>query len=106
MFTAVNIRNADFKDHRYIYCGRGNKYLPHSPLANPFILKNESDRALVCEKYREYFDIKIKEDGPLLQELRRVWLVHKELKDVFLVCYCKPKQCHCDTIASFLNSFL
>lgn len=104
MFKAIHIRQSDLSKPQYVYCGRGNKRLPHSPLANPFMLGSEAQRDYVCDRYQEYFDNKIKEQNPeVMEELRRIWKLHKQYGEAYLVCYCKPKRCHCDSVASFLK---
>lgn len=83
------------------YCGRP------SPLGNPFYMKTEKDRNAVCEQYADWFTDKVFEDNSaVMTELRRLWKVHQREGEVNLLCYCAPKRCHCDTIASFLNSYL
>lgn len=60
-----------------VYCGRG------SPYGNPFRMKNESERDLVCDLFEE----------KILPSLDVTALRGKDL-----VCYCAPKRCHCDSI--------
>ena len=80
------------------YCGRG------SPLGNPFKMKSEEDRDIVCDKYEKYFQDRInKRDMRMLKELDRLEIVGKEKGILMLGCFCAPKRCHCDTIAKYLR---
>jgi uracil-DNA glycosylase len=67
-----------------VYCGRG------SPWGNPFVMKNESERDYVCDRFE-------KEILPTLDVL--------PLRGKDLVCYCAPKRCHCDSILKRANSY-
>jgi hypothetical protein len=56
---------------------------------NPFKIGRDGNRDEVIRKHRE----KVRND-PRLQEV-----IRRELKGKILVCCCKPKACHCDTLA-------
>lgn len=92
------------QDEYRIYCGRP------TALGNPFQMFNESQRDLVCDKYKVWFSEEIKKPGPALDMLIYIRSVHSRVsaagKYVGLECYCAPKRCHCDTIADFLNAEL
>jgi hypothetical protein len=77
----------------YVYCGRPGKGLA-SKWGNDNIPKGEEDRNIVCDMFYDDFH-----NNP---ELMAAALI--ELKDKILVCFCKPKRCHCDTIANFVNN--
>lgn len=66
-----------------VYCGRG------SPWGNPFILGKHGNRDQVCD----LFETKV------LPTLDVTVLRGKDL-----VCFCKPKRCHCDAILKKANS--
>ena len=83
----VNIRKVKEYD---VYIGR------LSPFGNPFRIGRDGTREEVLEKFEEYFDHRMSHD--LL--FRAV--VH-ELSGKVLACYCKPKRCHGDIIAKYLN---
>lgn len=70
-----------------VYIGRG------SPWGNPFAMGHPLNRNMVIDMFREYFFNK-----PDLMARAR-----KELKGKVLGCFCKPKACHGDVIAEYLN---
>lgn len=87
--TVVNIRKSQYD----VYCGRaGHGQSGH--FGNPF---NEYDRETNIRMFKTYFYKRIEKDEEFL---RRVL----ELKGKILGCFCKPKDCHCDIIAEFLNN--
>jgi len=49
---------------------------------NPFKMKKESERDLVCERYKSHFV-----ERGLVQRV-------EELRRKLLVCWCYPKRCH------------
>jgi hypothetical protein len=58
-----------------------------SKWGNPYVLGEDGDRAEVCQKYRERLLDRI----DLLESL-------EELRGLRLGCWCKPLQCHGDTL--------
>lgn len=99
MINVLNIKtdNVDFNANT-IYCGRSIKYkeewLKESVLHNPFKLKNEADRVVVLDKFREYFKNLPKRDV----YLKRLKEIHDKHGELNLVCWCSPKLCHCNVI--------
>lgn len=80
-----------------IYIGRG------SPLGNPHPMSDESDRDTVCELYEQHIAERIAlKDRRITIELRRIYIMHKQYGSVNLVCFCKPKRCHGDSIKELL----
>lgn len=65
------------------YCGRG------SPYGNPFIIGVHGTRDEVCDLFEER----------ILPNLNV-----EPLRGVDLVCFCKPKRCHCDSILRKANA--
>ena len=86
MTTVVN----KYKNKFDVYIGRG------SPYGNPYTVK-EHGRDKCIELYREYFYKTIQ---------NKLWFYNKvlELKGKVLGCFCKPKDCHGDIIAEYLNN--
>lgn len=79
-----------------------------SVLGNPFVMKNESLRDEVCDKYQTYFDNTIahpEDNSAFMNELRRLYKLHKAYGKLRLFCWCYPKRCHAETIKEFLNQF-
>lgn len=67
---------------------------------NPFPLEagaSEQERIECLNKYREYFYKRLSEE-PLFKTNVEF------LRDKILGCYCKPKLCHGDVIAEYLNA--
>lgn len=89
--TVVNIRKEPYD----VYIGRAGKG-KDGYFGNPVTMDVEEDRPLVLEWYKRYFYSRLKADP----EFKRRVL---ELKDKKLGCFCKPKSCHGDIIAEYLN---
>lgn len=106
MITIVNVRNSS----NYIYCARG------SALGNPFFMRNEAQRDLVCDKYEDWFYSVIDEPNFLIsrpsieshpQTHQLIKIYNKALfGNINLGCYCAPKRCHCETIKTFIENKL
>lgn len=98
MTTVVNIR----KDKSSVYIGRPPRGsgIPDPPLrgcfGNPFVMGSEADREKVVLRYEVYFLERIEAD----EAFRKAVL---ELRGKALGCFCKPKLCHGDVIANWLN---
>ena len=81
-------------------------------LGNPFIMKHESQRQEVCEKYQKYFD-DIVNNGrreldkrflAKLDELTELYLTLEDGETLCLACWCAPLMCHSITIKNYLES--
>ena len=70
-----------------VYIGRG------SPFGNPFVIGKDGNRDDVCDKYEDM----------LMGNPQLLSLVKQELKGKDLVCFCKPKRCHGDTLLRVAN---
>lgn len=85
-----------------VYIGRKSSYyhnwmkFPESPLGNPFHL-NMMSRTESIEKYKAWLKEKLSQKGPKFQEINRIRDLAK-MKEVWLVCWCKPLPCHGDVI--------
>jgi hypothetical protein len=73
-----------------------------SVLGNPF----KGDRDEDCNQYAEYFEVQIKKNSAFLNELRRLWKLHKQYGQLRLFCWCVPLRCHSETIQQFLNNYI
>jgi len=96
----VNVRKENFT----VYIGRGAGGTAHIMnstvgergwLGNPFPLSKYSRKESINE-YRKVFYKKINSDPEFKAAV-------KDLKGEILGCYCKPKDCHGDVIAEYLN---
>jgi len=76
-----------------------------SVLGNPFRMKEESERDLVCELYKEGFE-KHETNSAYWRELQHLYKTHQKFGKLNLFCWCAPKRCHADTIKEFLERFI
>lgn len=72
-----------------VYIGRGSMF------GNPFYIGRDGDRALVIDKYKAWFTKRLEDP-----KFKKAVLA---LKGKRLGCYCKPKACHGDIIAEYLE---
>ena len=75
-----------------VYIGRPTIF------GNPFVMKNESQRVEVLNKFRDYARTRMKTDT----EFRDAVL---SLDGKTLGCFCSPKPCHGDVIGELLEEF-
>jgi hypothetical protein len=87
----VNLRREAFD----VYIGRAGKGMD-GYFGNPTRLEREADRASVLERYRAYFVDRMERDSVFRARVL-------ELRNKRLGCFCKPKACHGDVIAEYLN---
>jgi hypothetical protein len=73
-----------------------------SPLGNPFFMKGEYERHIVCDKYEEYFNKKALYNQHVKVYLNKILTELKTNKKVRLFCWCAPKRCHAETIKKWL----
>lgn len=100
MTEVVNIYHLEenWRDNPdYVYIGRAGKGFS-GEYGNPFVVGTDGTREEVLVKYTEYFYSRITDQNDPF-----FWRI-KELRDKKLVCFCKPKVCHGDVIAEFLNN--
>lgn len=97
----VSITTGDYFD---VYIGRGmlHRGLEGSPFHNPFRLtdyplKDPVDQRFKClVAFAQYFYSKIDEEPEFLRQVLN-------LRGKVLGCWCKPKACHGDIIAHFVD---
>ena len=72
-------------------------------LSNPFSVKKYGrDKAI--ELYKEWIFTRVKlAKGPAYRELIRLKELYKKTGSLKLVCWCKPKACHGDVIATVIE---
>lgn len=68
-----------------VYIGRGSRW------GNPFVMRHEGERDLVCEQYRQHLWKQVQEGVVALTDLA-------QLHGKDLVCFCAPKRCHGDIL--------
>lgn len=100
------------ENNKFIYIGRYNPnilkydYIENANLGNPFKLENQTEEARVdcINKFDEYLknlkqtDKYYKNIVSLLNKIK-----NSNEKDKFhLVCFCKPKLCHGDSLKDFM----
>jgi hypothetical protein len=110
MFKVVNGKKDGFIGLDKVYIGRSNSFynLKSSVLANPYHIGKDGNRNEVIEKYRKWLWSNIQEKlsnkyNKVWNELVRIGELVLEGKDVKLVCYCKPFECHGDVIINCIN---
>lgn len=64
-----------------------------NPLGNPYIIGRDGTREEVIAKHKVLF----------LNSERLMKIARETCRGEVLGCYCKPKACHGDTIAEYLN---
>lgn len=109
MTTVINIKDAPagwMSNPAYVYIGREraggiNRYQPLAEQTiatgewgNPFVLRFEKHRELIFSSYARWLSKQPKE---FLARMDR------ELWGRTLVCFCKPKLCHGDVIARYVD---
>ena len=75
-----------------------------SPLANPFKVNRESERNVKIEQYQQWLGDRLSdpmgEESEYLDRAVSSLLKHRELN---LACWCSPKKCHAEVVASFIG---
>lgn len=100
----VNVWNVD-EDEIDVYIGRGNYGKSHMNntevgeegwLGNPHKLDEDGDREEVIQKFARDFFERLLNDEEFHEAVM-------DLKGKTLGCHCKPKRCHGDIIADYVN---
>ena len=102
MIRVVNIKGyKPTSNEVLVKVDRSNKIL-----GNMFVMKEESERDSVCDKYDNWFNTQVKNKNEIvLKELRKIYRIALK-SDVALGCWCFPKRCHAYTIKKFLDQYL
>ena len=64
-----------------------------TPWGNPFVMRGEHERDLVCDQFEQYALWRLTIDPHWLQPL----------KGKNLGCWCAPKRCHAETLLRLAN---
>lgn len=99
MVRVVNVKNYKHNSDEILF-----KIDRTSPLGNPFYMEKESDRTMVCEKYKIWFDNKIKlgNDSTFMNYLNFILKKAKNY-NIALGCHCYPARCHADIIKNYID---
>jgi hypothetical protein len=89
--TVVNLKKEPYD----VYCGRAG-HGKDGYFGNPFHIIN-GIRGSAIEPYKEYFYKRLETDPDFKERILA-------LKGKVLGCFCKPRVCHCDIIANYLNN--
>lgn len=74
-----------------------------SPLGNPYLMRDERDRDLVCDLYTVWLAHMIQRgDVLVMNELLRLTEIAVR-RPLTLGCFCAPKRCHGDEIKQALD---
>lgn len=102
--SAIPVEVANVRDQRRgdatpadVYIGRG------TPFGNGSIMRDESMRDQVCIEFDDYFFDRVENDSSFVVELDRLVEIARAHGRLKLLCHCKPKRCHGDTIADYLR---
>lgn len=100
----VHVHDPMPPDAKAVYIGRefdGIKLqFEESVLANPFHLRQGTSRTEIIEKYRRWLYAQVRDfSGAQYTALLEILILKRE-SDVYLRCWCKPKACHGDVVAS------
>lgn len=76
-------------------------------VGNPYVLRDESMRDDVCERYEEYFKRNVQRGvNPQFRDYVVKLFKTAQTQDLALGCWCAPKRCHAETIKRFLDDAL
>jgi len=74
-----------------------------SVLGNPFYMKDETQRDIVCDKYEEYFYEQIKISQIFRDAIDVLIAIYKKYGKLRLFCWCTPYRCHAETIKKYIE---
>lgn len=75
-----------------------------SPLGNPFYMATEHQRAKVIMQFEAWLtEVIHSERGPAYAQLQVLKRRYDAGEQLYLVCFCAPKDCHAHIIADYLE---
>ena len=92
----IHIKNKKVYDGDGFYVGRP------SPLGNPFAIDAKTPRAKAIEQYREWLVEMLKTNNPTSKAFRVLVDFYRQEKEMTLICWCVPLQCHAEVIREFV----
>ena len=69
-------------------------------MGNPFEMKRESERDSVCDLHAQLLQEDWEQNGPRRRWIERVAGRAAKGINIALMCWCAPKRCHADDIAT------
>lgn len=103
----VKIFNKRIHDthHDAIYCGRPYGKFVVECFGNPFIIGQDGFHNECCDKFEAWLSTGESFGNINATEERRRWILTHipDLKGKDLECWCWPKRCHCESLASRAN---
>lgn len=113
--TNTNKNNLD--NCLYVYIGRRRNQTKSkttvmdesfSVLCNPFRISNDNSRQEVLMDYRKYANEQMKMKGKFFNKIQELvnMLKNKQYDKIYLVCFCKPHDCHGDIIKEIVLQIL
>jgi len=79
-------------------------YTSGSILGNPFYNERNLTRSQRIEKFRVYFEDRMKNDERIKDLMFAMVDLYKKGFDIMLVCACSPKPCHGDVIKLWIET--
>ncbi len=72
---------------------------------NPYSMRRDENlRDIVCDQYEDYFHTKMnQQDSDIYKGITNMVHQLKQGKNINLMCWCKPKRCHGETIKNYLE---
>jgi len=77
-----------------------------SRLGNPYLLSAGLSRQTACTEYETYFRERVIRDTEFKQSVNVLTELYKKHGQLNLFCWCKPKQCHAETIKRYIEEEL
>jgi hypothetical protein len=105
MVTVKNLRSNKPSQPWDVKVDRSNKIL-----GNTFYLKdknNKEERDQVCNAYAAWLEMVIKKcDMKVIDEIVRLYEIHRKYGKLNLWCWCAPERCHADSIKEAVEALL
>lgn len=98
----IEIMNMRYEKPKYNYDFRIDRV---TPVGNPFFMKSEKERDIVCDRYELWFKSKVKlviDSSNFRKYLDDMIITYCKYKKIRLFCWCSPKRCHGETIKNYL----
>ena len=102
MFGDVFVVNVKSYRGECVYIGRRCGEFSGSVLGNKFKIGVDGDRGEVIEKYKVWVWGEYKKGGVVKSEIDRLVGLVRGGKDIYLGCWCYPKDCHGDVLKKLI----